>query len=235
MSREGRRPVPHRKTRAGAARGPAPPRPQHAPLLARLRSLTTVESMLSPLWRGEARVGWGEGTTRAAATYLHLQAVVQQLAEQGAVVVCARVRRQKSERGAGGVPQRGRWHARPTDGEARARERAAANNVLSRSFRVRFSRQARAPSVTRSRKLCAQARQVSFSAKSRQAARSSSSAPRQANRKSSSSTPTAASPITSRGASAGNAATGTPLAKASSSTSPNVSVRLGNTKTSADA
>ena len=126
MSREGGRPVPHRKTRAGAARGPTPPRPQHAPLLARLRSLTTVESMLSPLWRGEARVGRGREQTRAAATYLHLQAVVQQLAEQGAVIVCARERRQKSEHGATGVPQRGRWHARPTDGEARARERAAA-------------------------------------------------------------------------------------------------------------
>ena len=34
-------------------------------------------------------------------------------------------------------------------------------------------------------------------------------------------------PITSRGAAAGNAATGTPLASASSSTSPKVSVRLG--------
>ena len=47
--------------------------------------------------------------------------------------------------------------------------------------------------------------------------------------------PTGASPITSHGPLTGNAATGTPLASASSSTSPNVSVRLGNTNTSAAA
>jgi hypothetical protein len=41
--------------------------------------------------------------------------------------------------------------------------------------------------------------------------------------------------MTSRGAAAGKAATGKPLASASSSTRPKVSVRLGNTKTSAAA
>ena len=62
-----------------------------------------------------------------------------------------------------------------------------------------------------------------------------SNAPKHAARKSSSSRPTGASPITSRGAAAGKQATGTPLAKASNSTSPKVSVRLGKTNTSAAA
>ena len=49
----------------------------------------------------------------------------------------------------------------------------------------------------------------------------------------SSSTPAPDSPITSSGPVTGKAATGTPQANASSMTSPKVSVRLGNTKTSA--
>ena len=53
------------------------------------------------------------------------------------------------------------------------------------------------------------------------------SASRQASRKSSFRTPTGAEPITSRGPVTGKAATGRPLASASSSTRPNVSVRLG--------
>ena len=51
--------------------------------------------------------------------------------------------------------------------------------------------------------------------------------PGSALRKSSSSTPTGAAPITSRGPVTGKAATGRPLASASSSTRPNVSVLLG--------
>jgi len=52
---------------------------------------------------------------------------------------------------------------------------------------------------------------------------------------SSSSAPTGASPITSTGPVTGKAATGVPLASASSSTRPKVSVREGKTKTSARA
>ena len=73
------------------------------------------------------------------------------------------------------------------------------------------------------------------SAKSRQASRDSVSASRQATRRSSSSTPTGWSPTTSFGPVTGNAATGTPHASASSCTTPNVSVRLGKTNTSAAA
>ena len=58
------------------------------------------------------------------------------------------------------------------------------------------------------------------------------SASRQAVRRSSLSTPTGAAPITSRGPLTGNAAIGKPLASASSSTRPKVSVLLGKTKTS---
>jgi hypothetical protein len=54
-------------------------------------------------------------------------------------------------------------------------------------------------------------------------------------RRSQSGTPAPLLPMTSSGPGTGNAATGSPLASASSSTRPNVSVRLGNTKTSADA
>ncbi len=88
-------------------------------------------------------------------------------------------------------------------------------------------------SATWPRKMRALASQVIPSAKARHSSREHSSASRQARCKSSSSTPTGAAPITSRGAAAGKAATGTPLASASSSTSPKVSVRLGNTNTSA--
>jgi hypothetical protein len=53
--------------------------------------------------------------------------------------------------------------------------------------------------------------------------------------RSSSRTPAPLSATTSIGPGAGKAATGRPLAMASSSTMPNVSVRLGKTKTSEDA
>ena len=61
------------------------------------------------------------------------------------------------------------------------------------------------------------------------------SAPRQASRRSSLSTPIGLLPMTSFGPVTGKAATGTPQASASSCTTPNVSVLLGNTKTSAAA
>ena len=77
--------------------------------------------------------------------------------------------------------------------------------------------------------------QERVSAKARQASRESFERARQAARRSSSSTPTGWSPITSRGPVTGKAATGTPQASASSCTTPNVSVRLGNTNTSAAA
>ena len=73
------------------------------------------------------------------------------------------------------------------------------------------------------------------SAKARQASRDTFSAPRHAARRSLSSTPTAWPPTTSRGPITGKAATGTPQASASSCTTPNVSVRLGKTNTSAAA
>ena len=73
------------------------------------------------------------------------------------------------------------------------------------------------------------------SAKVRHAARGIRSACRQAVRRSSLKTPMGLLPTTSFGPVTGKAAIGTPLAAASSCTTPNVSVRLGNTKTSAAA
>jgi len=77
--------------------------------------------------------------------------------------------------------------------------------------------------------------QERVSAKARHASREMFSALRQAARRFSSSTPIAWWPITSFGPVTGKAATGTPQASASSWTTPNVSVRLGNTNTSAEA
>ena len=77
--------------------------------------------------------------------------------------------------------------------------------------------------------------QECLSANARQAAREIRSASRQATRRSSFNTPIGWLPTTSFGPVTGKAATGTPLASASSCTTPNVSVRLGKTKTSAAA
>src|SRR6478609_6636246 len=74
-----------------------------------------------------------------------------------------------------------------------------------------------------------------LSANARHASREICSASTQATRKSSFNTPIGSLPTTSFGPVTGKAATGTPLASASSCTTPNVSVRLGNTKTSAAA
>src|SRR5260370_14487430 len=89
--------------------------------------------------------------------------------------------------------------------------------------------------VMLSTKARAEASQVCLAANSRQACGEIPSADRQAARKSSFEAPTGAAPITSRGPVTGNAATGRPLASASRSTKPKVSVLLGNTKTSAAA
>ena len=78
-----------------------------------------------------------------------------------------------------------------------------------------------------STKTRAEACQVWPAANSTQSCREICSAARQAARRSSSRTPTGAAPITSRGPVTGKAATGRPLASASSSTRPNVSVLLG--------
>src|SRR5205807_8630356 len=90
-------------------------------------------------------------------------------------------------------------------------------------------------SVMLSTKARAEAFQVCLAANSRQACGEIIRADRQAARKSSFNAPTGAEPITSRGPVTGNAATGRPLASASRSTRPKVSVLLGNTKTSAAA
>src|SRR5450631_924968 len=89
--------------------------------------------------------------------------------------------------------------------------------------------------VILSTKARAEASQVCSAAKARQACGEIASADKQAARKSSFSAPTGAAPITSRGPVTGKAATGRPLASASNSTRPKVSVLLGNTKTSAAA
>ena len=88
---------------------------------------------------------------------------------------------------------------------------------------------------TQSTKTRAEACQVWPAANSTQACGGICSASMQAACKSSFRAPTGEAPITSRGPVTGNAATGRPLASASSRTRPNVSVLLGNTKTSAAA
>src|SRR5450755_447240 len=101
--------------------------------------------------------------------------------------------------------------------------------VLDEWYRVVF------PIIILSTKARADASQECLAANSRQACGEIVIADRHAARKSSFNAPTGAAPITSRGPVTGNAATGSPLASASSRTSPKVSVLLGNTKTSAAA
>src|SRR5260221_8648921 len=94
---------------------------------------------------------------------------------------------------------------------------SAANSIPSVSGSTRIS-------VMFSTKARAEASQVGLAANSQQACGGHARADKQAARKSSFNAPTGAAPITSRGPVTGNAATGRPLASASRSTNPKVSV-----------
>src|SRR5581483_9605118 len=122
------------------------------------------------------------------------------------------------------------------------KRRLAGPIALGGAQKIRRSRNAYAGWLMAGSKGCrfarncsADRRQENCKAYLRQASGARVNAPRAAAARSSRRTPTAAPSTTSRGPGTGKAAIGTPEARASSNTRPKVSVRLGNTKTSAAA